>query len=128
MKKTHHGDYQKVVTFPAFSGYRVYVVFSEDMRASYFKRYGETGLFDDPSVTALHSTRETGNAHLFYKIDTRAGVLAHEAFHAIYGMFDWAGVEQLDNETTAYHLGYLIDQIAKFQSRVLAVKSSTKKR
>jgi hypothetical protein len=128
MRKTRHGDYEKTVTFAAWMGYKIHVVFTDDMRASYFKRYGETGLMDDPCVSALYSGHETGNAHLFYSSVARAGYVAHEAWHAIHGMFEWAGVEIFDNETTAYHLGYLVGEITKFQNKVLGVKSSTKKR
>ena len=43
LKKTKYGDYQIAVRFPVFSGYKMFVVFSEDLCASRMARYGSAG-------------------------------------------------------------------------------------
>ena len=126
--RTKHGDHELVVTFPVFSGYKVYVVLSDDLHKSNVSRFGTCGTAAEPCVAAYYAPSELGHAHLFYRKDVTAGLLAHEAWHAVYGMFDWAGVVDLDNETVAYHLGYLVDKIAVFQAKVLGVKSKRTKR
>jgi len=54
---------------------------------------------------------------LFFKRDNSDGIIAHEAWHAVFSMFEWAGAE-LDNEMVAYHLSYLVDRIASFKSHI----------
>jgi hypothetical protein len=115
--KTHHGDYQEVLRFPVWSGYRVYVVFTEDIAKSRMARYGTVG--NAPGADALFTRGAGGYGHLFYKPAAAAGVIAHEAWHALWAMFKWAGVKKWDNETVAYHLGYLVGTVSRFQAKVL---------
>ena len=119
MKKTKHGDYEMKVAFPVFSKYGMHIVFTEDLRDSHVSRFGDGGLADDMETDAMYVSSGAGHAHVFYKLRARAGVVAHEAWHAIWGMFNWAGVDRWDNETTAYHLGYLVDKITDFQIRAI---------
>lgn len=125
--RTRHGDYELKVKFPVFSGYTIHVVLTSDLRASHVSRYGDGGLADDASTAAFYTSAGTGHSHLFCTKDAPAGILTHEAWHAIYGMFEWAGAE-LDNESVAYHLGYLVDKIAQFQAKVLLVKSKRRRK
>jgi hypothetical protein len=48
--------------------------------------------------------------------DASAGVVAHECWHAVWNLSQWAGVE-LENETIAYHLGYLVQRTTDFLKR-----------
>lgn len=52
-------------------------------------------------------------------IDTKAslGVISHEAYHAVLSMFRYIGVEEYDEEITAYHLGYIVDEIYKVKKK-----------
>lgn len=124
MKPTKYGDYEKVVVFHAWAGYQVHVVFSGDLARSRRGRYGSTGIAEEPKTAAFHTSTEDGHSHIFFKPDASAGVIAHESWHAIYRMFDWAGVIRFDNEATAYHLGHLVGAVSDFQRKVLGVKSN----
>jgi hypothetical protein len=128
LKKTKFGDYRFRVDFPVF-GYAVFVVFSDDMEKSVKLRYNrmEAG----PSYQAMHC-RELGvpYSHLFFKIgDCPSGTIAHESWHVVrYLLADFCGCN-LDNETVAYHLGYLVDRIVEFKNNLIekgvGVKSKT---
>lgn len=126
MKPTKFVDFEHTISFPVWADYKVHVIFTGDIVKSRMGRYGAVGKAE--AAGALHSCTDDGHSHLFYKVTASAEIITHEAFHAIWAMFDWAGVEDWDNETVAYHLGWLVGHITLFQARVLAVKSSTKKR
>lgn len=119
-KLTKHGDYERVVKFDAWAGYTVHVVFTNNIPLSRKARYGTIGLSED--AHALHSAAKGGHAHLFFKLgNSPTGVIAHECWHAIfYMMVDWAGVKDMDNETTAYHLGHLVQEVADFRNTLIA--------
>jgi hypothetical protein len=123
LKKTKHGDYEKKVTFPVFSGYAVRIVFTDDLPKSRISRYGNAGAAGEGDTNAMVSTNSEG-CHIFFKPMARTGVIAHEAYHAVRRMLDWIGARECDEEVVAYHLTHLVDVIAVFQQRVLAVKSS----
>lgn len=128
MKLTRHGDLECTICFPVWASYKVHVIFTADIVKSRMSRYGTAGAAGSGQTGAMHSCTQDGHSHLFYKINAPAEIITHEAWHAIWAMFDWAGVEEWDNETTAYHLGWLVGHITKFQAKVLNIKSSTKKR
>ena len=124
LKKTKYGDYQIAVRFPVFSGYKMFVVFSEDLCASRMARYGSAGAAGESDTGAFVSLCGEG-CHIFLKPWTSAGVVAHEAWHAVRALLVWAEARDFDNEVVAYHLGYLVNQITNFQN---VVKSLNKKR
>ena len=112
LRKTKHGDYEKDIIFPVFVGYRIHVVFTDDLRKSRIARYGDEGLSEE--AAAMHCIAKNGNAHLIFNTEkANPGILAHESWHAIRGMLEWAGAE-LDNEVVAYHLGYLFQHVFDF--------------
>ena len=123
LKKTRHGDYEKKVTFPVYSEYAVRIVFTDDLPKSRIGRYGNAGAAGEGDTNAMVSTNSEG-CHIFFKPMARTGVIAHEAYHAVRRMLDWIGANECDEEVVAYHLTHLVDIIAVFQQRVLAVKSS----
>jgi hypothetical protein len=134
IKKTRYGDYERVLRFPVFAGYQVHIIFTEDIGESRRKRYGSRGGSD--GAGALHSSAEGGHSHLFYRVgvgNCNAGTIAHEAWHAVRAMLvDFSGVTIMENEVTAYHIGYLVQAVVNFQidlmSQLVGVKSSTKKK
>jgi hypothetical protein len=127
MKKTKFGDYEQKVLFEVWSNYAVHIVFTDDLAKSRIARYGSAGAAGDIGTGALFTRGNGGYGHLFFQIDACARVLTHEAWHAVWAMFEWAGVKDWDNETVAYHLGYLVGKISDFQAKVLGVKSSSRK-
>ena len=50
---------------------------------------------------------------VFLKSSASVGTIAHESWHAVRHMLGTLGVD-LDSETVAYHLGYLVDKIFRF--------------
>jgi hypothetical protein len=112
MKKTKHNDYEKDIIFPVFVGYRVHIVFTDDIRKSRIARYGNDGLSED--AAALHCTAQKGNAHLIFDtVKATPSILVHECWHAVHGLLEWAGAD-FDNEVVAYHLGYLFQFVFDF--------------
>jgi hypothetical protein len=93
----------------------VHVVFTDHIGRSRKGRYGSEGAAE--GAAALSSQAVNGHGHLFFKMSNTPGIIAHEAWHAVFRMFEWAGAE-LDNEMVAYHLSFLVDRIASFKSRI----------
>lgn len=126
--KTKHGDFEKRVTFNVWSDYKVYIVFTDDLASSRIARYETAGVAGEFGTAALFTRRTGGYGHLFFHKDACARVITHECVHAIWTLFDWAGVKQWDNETLAYHLGYLVGEVSDFQAKVLRSKIQRSKR
>src|SRR5271157_3190142 len=118
-KRTKYGDYERRVFFPIFSDYELHVVFTQNIVESRKARYGCSGASGDAG--AMHSMAAGGHAHLFFKIgNSPSGIIAHECWHAIYGLMkEWAGVDHFDNETIAYHLGYLVQKVNDFRNDLI---------
>ena len=107
----------KILEFPVFCGYEVHVEFTSDIAQSLLK-YPPTRkieMDDQTSWLAVHNM-DAPQSFIFLPYDAPAGSIAHEAWHVVRRMMEHAGVE-LDNETVAYHLGYLVNQIFKFARR-----------
>ena len=120
MKMTRHGDYELLVRFPVWSEFQVHVVFTDDIGRSKNGRYG-TNDIDVDHTNALHVFDLSGHSHLFYLIgNCPSGVVVHECWHAIRAMLEkWAGVDVMENETVAYHLGYLAQRVFDFRNDLI---------
>jgi hypothetical protein len=131
MKKTRHGDYEQIVKFPVWSGYCVQVIFTESISKS-LKSRGRK--FNAESTDALHWNRGDGHSVLVFQIgNAPSGTIAHECWHAIRTMLvDYCGVEIMEDEVTAYHLGWLVQQVTNFRNELIdkkvGVKSETEVR
>ncbi len=101
------------VKFPVFSNYDIEIVLATDQykaRSKYDKTYG---VFDSP-FHSLHSHNRAGKALLvFCQKNLNVSTMAHESFHAVSAMMEWAGVK-FDNECMAYHIGYLTQKVYDF--------------
>ena len=122
MKKTKHNDYETCVKFDVWSEFKTYIIFTGDLAASRRRRYETAGAAGEEGTSALFTRGAGAYGHLFFRYDASAEVIAHECWHAIHAMFAWAGVKDWDNETVAYHLGYLVGRVSAFQAKVLGVK------
>src|SRR5208337_1705817 len=120
VKRTKHGDFEETVKFLCWSDFKVHIIFSNDLAESRIARYDTAGVAADSSTEALFTRGAGGYGHLFFKHDACARVIAHECWHAIWWMMMWAGVKDWDNETMAYHLGYLVGRASEFQAKVLS--------
>lgn len=125
IRKNQFGDYRKNVQFIALAGYVAHVIFSDDIVKSCIARYGSCGSRDQAMAFVRTSTVD-GRTHMFFPMNADEATIAHEAWHVIYAMFDWCGVKNFDNEFTAYHLGYLIEEIHKFKTEVMRHVSKAK--
>ena len=121
MKKTKHGDYEKMVTFPVFSKYRVHLIFAKDIHKSLDVRYGDTSRHGDADAFCRHS--KDGHTHIFMPFGVTDNTIAHECWHAVFEMFDYVAAG-LDNESVAYHLGYLVEQVYDFKRKVQHVSKN----
>jgi hypothetical protein len=125
LKLSKFGDYEKIITLPVFSKYRVHIVFTDDVQKSAKERYGSSRKLDN--CDGAHHYDDLGHSHLFYKPDLCINTLVHEAFHAVYALlYDWAGMDKLDEEVIAYHLGYITEQVENFHKEVLIARKSRK--
>lgn len=116
MKKTRHGDYEAVIGFAVWSNYQLHIVFTEDIQHSYKKRY-PTGKADVENADGLHVATNDGESHLFFPMHATPNSIAHESWHATRRLLEYCGAE-LDNETVAYHIGYIVGEVHKFKSKI----------
>jgi hypothetical protein len=104
--------------FDAF-GYRVRVIFTNDVVASRIKRDRILGKYDGSYASGLHSwSADKAQSYLFLGADARPCTIAHESWHAVRRMLLFCGAE-LENEVVAYHLGYLVGEIHKLQKQLI---------
>lgn len=129
MKTTRFGDYERIVRFEVWSDYDVRIVFTHDIGQSRKARFGDEGAAE--SAQALHTSAEGGTSFLFFLIgNAPPRVIVHECWHAIFALYEWAGVKQFDNEVTAYHIGWLAGEVFAFRNDLIdsGVKSKRSKR
>jgi hypothetical protein len=126
MKLSKFGDYEKRVVLPAWSNFNFYIVFTDDFKRSYEKRFGPTQI-DFFKTGAFHKFTKTGASHVFFKIgDCRTGTVAHECYHAVMAMLErWADVKDHDEEVVAYHLDYFCQVVANFRNNLIDANIST---
>jgi hypothetical protein len=79
------------------------------------QKYPETKRIDmDDNTNAIAVHEDDGNfSFIFFPYDVSVGTIAHERWHVIRNMMKFVGIE-LDSETVAYHLGYMVNHIVKF--------------
>ena len=105
-----------VIEFPVFADTIIHVETSKDFEKTIQKypciRRGEECLCDANALTI-----SAGNViFIFLRPNADVGAIAHESWHAVRYMLGTLGVD-LDNETVAYHLGYLVNKIFNFIRR-----------
>jgi hypothetical protein len=102
-----------LVEFPVWSDYIIHVEIVKDIPEA-ARRYKIRGLDEEFGADALTIKRyDMGMSMIFFKPHPTLGTIAHEAYHAVGQMFDWAGAKY-DSETYAYHLGYTVNCICSF--------------
>lgn len=109
------------INFPAWYTYIV-VVLTEDVQASIHKRASD---YDVENTGAICMKSDTATSMLIFDINAPCGIIAHECWHAIRRMIVFHGGE-LENEVVAYHLGYLVEQVCKFQKASARPRRSRK--
>ena len=116
-----HGNERRThVKFPVFQNYDIEVVVAKDPHRARKVRNHKYGVFPD-KFYAIHAYNNNGSAVLIFPPEVGVVVIAHECWHAVRAMMEWAGVS-LDNECVAYHLGYLTQKVYDFVGREKCLK------
>ena|ERR1017187_7950980 len=121
-KMTPYGDYAKWIRFPVMANYHVRLVITDDLTKSGKERLGKGPLANSDAFCS-HIAGE-GMSYLFLKHDSTEGTVAHECWHIVYRMFTWCGVQDFEDELTAYHISHMVEAVYEFKNEI---KSSTKK-
>jgi hypothetical protein len=107
----------KVIDFPVFGNYLVHVEVTSDPARSMAKypvtRAALEQIGGDFGAGLTIHDEDGCMSFIFLPYNPSVGTIAHEMWHAVKHMMETRGVE-LDSETTAYHLGYLVDHVFKF--------------
>ncbi len=105
-------------TFPVFSNFKVSIFFSPEIRQTAF-------WVADRDYTGDHESTETAEAftvsghgfsNIYFNPNARPGIIAHEAYHAVTNLLKMVDAQE-EHEVVAYHLGYLVDLVIKFQEK-----------
>lgn len=99
----------KRIVFPVFKDYEIIVVVTTDLKKA-IKRYDSEYDIDEGAAATL---LKDDSSIIFIPICTPLDIMVHESWHAVKNMMDHLELE-LDHETVAYHLGYVVDQIQRF--------------
>jgi hypothetical protein len=110
------------VGFEVF-GHKVSIMFCDDVKREMMALHPEVGQIDDAEALC-YMYKHAAMAEIFVKFNAKIGSISHEAFHAIWHLFEYHGMKQ-DDEGIAYHLGYLIEEIATAQIEALEAKNAT---
>lgn len=99
------------VRFPIFSDYEVRIIQARDVTAT--GRRLHVDLSDAKAAFVYPQPPHDKRGWIVFGMEPDADVIAHEASHAVRAVFNFVGAKT-DNETFAYHLGYLVGRIHKF--------------
>ena len=109
----------EIFDFPVFGGHFIHVEVAKDIRkaaAKYPTAKDLVAEMDEETFAVTVTDTSKNMSFIFFPPSATPGDIAHEAWHAIRQMMIHKGVE-LDSETVAYHLGYLVDKIFKLMRR-----------
>lgn len=124
MRLSRFLDYEKMVVFGVWGNYTVHVILTDNIEQSFKKRFpGMHHGFDFTQAFHVIHKPSNGHSYLFFKRgDMPVGTIAHECWHAVHALLKHVDVDEFDNETVAYHLGYLVQQVVEFDG---AIKSKS---
>lgn len=105
-------------------GYRVHIVFTNDLQASRNKINTLIGgKCDVDGAAAIHASN--GNvSHIFFKWDATPEQIAHESWHCIRRLMEYIGAT-LENEIVAYHIGHLVGAIHNLRKFLRKTKAES---
>ena len=112
MAKTRHTIFE----FPVFCHYIFHVEITSDIVKS-LKKYPsceKVEIDPDGNTGALTvHVLDDSFSFIFLQPNASVGTIAHESWHGVMRMMEYVGVD-VDHETVAYHLGFLVDKIFGF--------------
>ena len=88
------------------------IVVSNDVKQSRSNRNKLLGVIPHDHYSAFHYQCGT-TSYIFLKYDATPGIIAHEAFHCVWSIFEVIGAEH-NNEVMAYTLWFIVNDIHKF--------------
>jgi hypothetical protein len=104
----------KIVKFPVWNTH-VKVTFTDNVFESIRKR-DKSYTVADCTAMCMHQEGDDRASMLILDEIAPPNIIAHECWHAIHRLLTGSDAK-LDNETVAYHLGYLVGEVHKFQRR-----------
>lgn len=103
-------------------GHKVCVMFCDDIKHELLNLHPEVGRLIDAEAL-IYKYNHEAQVELFLRFDAKAGSIAHEAFHAVWNLYEYHGMKR-DDEGMAYHLGYLVEAILEAQIEALEAKNA----
>ena len=101
------------IRFPIFADFNVCVIVSRDVTRTGHRLGVDLA---DASAAWVTSTEKPGRGWLVLGLKPSEDTIAHEAAHAVRHILRYVGARP-DDETYAYHLGYLVGRIHKFLAK-----------
>ena len=103
-----------IIEFPVFSDFIIHVEVTNDLgkTAEKYPSIADiAGEIDDRTdAVTLYANGKV--CFIFLQPDASAGTVAHEAFHAVENMMSYFDMD-LGGETSAYHIGYIVNRAFK---------------
>lgn len=92
------------------------IIYTNDIRKAREKRKKTLGKLKGKLSKTIDGlcTSHKGRLAVFIMPQSSLGTISHEAYHAVCSVFEAIGVRDYDEELTAYHLGYIVDEIYNF--------------
>lgn len=113
-------EFRRTIELPAWE-YTIHVVLTSDVSQS-MKRIEDAhagsspvqdfSVLGNPEAMHLSFAGDNDNSWIIFSRNPSAGTIAHESWHAVRRLMRVVGAE-LENETVAYHLGYIVNRIVK---------------
>lgn len=105
-----------LIEFPVFCGYIVHFELCNDLAQAMMQYKSCRGIsVSDTEGITVHVT-DNPMTFIFLKRSASPGVVAHEAYHAARQMLRYFQCDP-DNESVAYHLGYIVNQMSGFMRK-----------
>jgi hypothetical protein len=99
------------VAFGVF-GHQVSAMFCDDVVRTMSEIHPKVKVED--AAALIYKYHAAAKSEIFLKFDADIGSIVHEAHHAVWNIFEYHGLTK-DDEAMAYHLGYLVNEIARAQ-------------
>lgn len=109
-------EYITKIHFPVWM-YDIHLIYTTDIGVSANKRFSlKPEHQPDEYTLGFYVSSKDGHNYVIFNTKSTEGQIAHEIHHALWDMFRRKGAE-LDDETFAYHLTYLLDKALEFKRK-----------
>ena len=98
------------IVFPVFNGFQVRVILSSNVENTARALHSSA---EDCDAVCITEETKPGMCWLVFEVTPPVDVIAHEAYHAVVAMLQWAGAKR-EEEVVAHHVGYLAGKIYDF--------------